>query len=65
MTHRLRSTTTCRPRATLLATVGIAMLLLAAPATANCTPLDELPPVVLPSVGVPAAPDVAVQATLQ
>lgn len=48
MTHALRSITAHRPRAVLLATVGITTLLLAAPAAAGCSPLDDLPTVVVP-----------------
>jgi hypothetical protein len=53
MTHQLHSNTTRRLRAVLVASVGIATLLLAGPAAAGCSPLDELP-----SVGVPALPEV-------
>lgn len=51
MRHQLRSRTIRRPRAVLAAAVGITTLLLAAPAAAGCSPLDELP-----AVGVPGAP---------
>lgn len=50
MTQHLRSITTRRPRAILLAVVGVTTLLLAAPAAAGCSPLDELPPVAVPEV---------------
>ena len=52
MTTSLRSTTTRRTRAVVLAAVSIT-LLVAGPAAAGCSPLDELP-----AVGVPAVPEV-------
>lgn len=54
MTHQLGSIATRRPRAVLVAAVGITALLLAGPAAAGCSGLDELPP-----VGVPEAPEVS------
>lgn len=78
MTHQLRSITTRRPRAALVAAVGIITLLLVGPAAAGCHPLEELPPVgvpalpampevsvELPPVGVPAVPEVSVEPVLQ
>lgn len=52
MTPRLRSMTPHRPRAVLMAAVGV-LLLLAPPAAANCSPLDELPTVVVPAPKLP------------
>ena len=59
MPHQLRSVITRRPRATLAAVGVISTLLIAGPAAAGCTPLDELP-----TVPVPTAPGVSLRGTV-
>lgn len=54
MPQKLRSVSTRRPRATLAAVGVVTTLLIAGPAAAGCTPLDELP-----VVSVPTAPEVS------
>lgn len=59
MRHQFRSITH-RPRAVLLAAVGVTAALMAAPAAAGCSPLDELPPVGVPAVPDPSVPDLSI-----